>query len=77
VLGGGSRKRALASMQTAAVAEAEFFIHAEARFALWDLQVRERNLPAAIAIATDLAREFPENDELTKFLEKHAPDAIR
>jgi len=74
VLGGGNRKRALTSMQAAAAAETEFFIHAEARFALWDLQVRERNLPAAIAIATDLAPEFPENDELTKFLAKHAVD---
>jgi hypothetical protein len=77
VLGGGSRKRALASMQTAAAAEAEFFIHTEARFALWDLYVRERNLPAAIAIAKGLAGEFPENEELTEFLAKHGLDAHR
>jgi len=59
------------------VTEAEFFVHVEARFALWDLHVRERNLPAAIAIATDLARDFPENDELTKFLAKHGRDSHR
>jgi hypothetical protein len=71
VLGGGSRKRALASMKAAAAAEDEFFAHAEARFALWDLHVRERNLPAAIAIAHELARDFPENNELASFLAKH------
>jgi len=71
VLGGGSKKRALASMKAAAAAEADFFVHAEARFALWDLCVRERNLDAAITIARGLARDFPENDELTKFLDKH------
>jgi hypothetical protein len=76
VLGGGSKKRALIAMQAAAAtAESEFFVHAEARFALWDLHVRERNLPAAITIARDLAREFPENSELAKFLTKHDPDS--
>ena len=76
VLGGGSKKRALIAMQAAAAtAESEFFVHAEARFALWDLHVRERNLPAAITIARDLAREFPENNELAKFLTKHDADS--
>jgi hypothetical protein len=75
VLGGGSRKRALLSMQAAADAEADFFVRAEARFALWDLNVRERRLPAAIAIAQQLARDFPENAELAKFLSKHEPAA--
>ena len=75
VLGGGNKKKALASMQEAAAAEADFFVHAEARFALWDLHVRERKLSAAIAIARELARDFPENDQLVKFLAKHDPDA--
>jgi tetratricopeptide (TPR) repeat protein len=73
VLGGGSKKRALVSMKAAAAAEADFFVHAEARFAFWDLCVRERNLDAAVAAARELARDFPENGELTKFLDKHDP----
>jgi hypothetical protein len=71
VLGGGNRKRALAVVREAAAAEAEFFIHAEAAFALWDLQMRERNVAGAVVIARDLARDFPENRELAKFLERH------
>jgi len=71
ILGGGGRKRALASVRDAAAAEAEFFIHAEAAFALWDLQLRERNVPGAVATARDLARDFPENRELATFLERH------
>lgn len=71
VLGGGNRKRALLTMQEAASADADFFVHAEAAFALWDLHVRERNLPAAIEVARGLARDFPDNPELSKFLEAH------
>ena len=53
--------------------QADLSIHAEAVFALWDLQIRERNLAAAIAIAQGLARDFPDNRELAKFLERHDP----
>jgi hypothetical protein len=72
VLGGGDRKRALLSMQAAADADASYFVHAEALFALWDLQVRERQLPIAITIARRLVRDFPGNQDLLKFLETHA-----
>lgn len=72
VLGGGDRKRALLSMQDAADADASFFVHVEALFALWDLDVRERRIPAAIVIARRLAHEFPGNLELLKFLEAYA-----
>ncbi|MCU1384191.1 MAG: hypothetical protein JWL71_2888 [Acidobacteria bacterium] len=68
VLGGGDRKRALKSMQTAADTDAPFFVRTEARFALWDLQVREGRLPEAMAIARGLARDFPENADLARFL---------
>ena len=77
VLGGGDRKRALLSMQEAANTDAEFFVHVEALFALWELQVRERQLPAAVVIARGLARDFPDNRELAKFLETHARAARR
>src|SRR4029077_20535197 len=36
VLGGGDRKRALSTMQESADAEAAYFVHVEALFALWD-----------------------------------------
>ena len=73
LLGGGNRKRALVTIQDAAKADADFFVHAEARFALWDLQVRERNVPAAVAVARGLAVDFPENPELAKYLDAHGP----
>jgi hypothetical protein len=71
LLGGGNKKRGLRAVREAAEAEGEFFDRTEARFALWDMQVRERNMPGAIATARDLARDFPDNPELNKFLETH------
>ena len=73
VLGGGNRKRALASMREAAAEETGFFVHAEAAFALWDLQMRERNVAGAMTTARGLARDFPENRQLAAFLERHGP----
>ena len=73
LLGGGSKKRALIAVREAASTEADVFIHAEAEFALWDMQVRERNLTEATAIARRLVRDFPENRELVNFLEAHDP----
>jgi hypothetical protein len=71
LLGGGDKKKGLLAVREAANTEAEFFVRAEARFALWDMQVRERNLPEAVVTARVLARDFPENQELNKFLEAH------
>jgi hypothetical protein len=68
ILGGGSRKRALAAVRDAAGTDADVFVEAEATFALWDLQVRERRLADAVPIARELARDFPENREIAKFL---------
>ena len=68
VLGGGSRKRALAAMRSAAASETDFFSHVEAEFALWDVQVRERDMAQAADVARRLARDFPENRELALFL---------
>jgi hypothetical protein len=72
VLGGGNRKRALASIREAAAEDTDFFVHAEAAFALWDLQMRERNVAGAVMTARDLARDFPENQQLAAFLEHHS-----
>jgi hypothetical protein len=77
LLGGGNKKRGLLAVREAADAEAEFFVKAEARFALWDMQVREKNLPGAIATARTLVQDFPENVELNRFLETHDSSTSR
>jgi tetratricopeptide (TPR) repeat protein len=74
ILGGGNKKKALATMREAAAASNEdFFTSAEARFALWDVQVREKNFGEALVTARQLAVNFPRNVELTKFIDKHGP----
>jgi hypothetical protein len=68
VLGGGNRKRGLLAIREAAAMEADFFTRTEARFALWDMQVRERDTSGALATANMLVRDFPENQELRRFI---------
>jgi hypothetical protein len=62
-------------MQAAAAADADFFVNAEARFSLWDLYVRERQMDRAIAVAQELVHDFPDNAELAKFLSERDPDS--
>jgi hypothetical protein len=69
VLGGGSRKRALATVRAAVNIPSDFFTHAEATFALWDMQVRERDLRGAAEAGRALADDFPDNREVAAFLE--------
>jgi hypothetical protein len=71
LLGGGSKTRGLRVVREAASGEGDFFERAEAAFALWDMQVRERDLVEAVATAQQLARDFPDNRELTRFLNTH------
>lgn len=71
LLGGGNKQRGLRTVREAAETPANFFTRAEARFALWDMHVRERNFPAAVAIARLLARDFPDNPELRTFIDAH------
>nr|AHZ45552.1 TPR repeat-containing protein [uncultured bacterium] len=73
LLGGGNKKRGLLAVRQAAEAEADFFTRAEARFALWDMQVRERDLQQAVVTARALSRDFPDNQELNTFLKAHHP----
>jgi len=68
ILGGGSRKRALAAVRQAVGIESDFFTHTEAEFALWDMQVRERDLVPATEVARRLASSFPDNREVATFL---------
>jgi hypothetical protein len=71
VLGGGSKKRGMQAIREAAEATSEFFTRTEARFGLWDIQVREKDVRGALETARLLVRDFPDNAELRKFLEKH------
>lgn len=71
LLGGGDRKRALRTVQEAAAADADFFSHTEAIFALWDLQVRHKTVSAAVGTARLIARDFPDNPEVARFLQMH------
>jgi hypothetical protein len=76
LLGGGNRKRGLfAVRQVVDTAGSDFFVQVEAMFALWDMQVREREIPAAVTTARMIARDFPENRELRRFLTIHDPTA--
>jgi hypothetical protein len=68
LLGGGSKKRGFSGARAAASAESEFYVRVEAEFALWEMLVRDRNLPEATVIARKLARDFPENRKLLNFL---------
>jgi hypothetical protein len=68
LLGGGNKKRGIAAVREATTMEADRYTHAEAEFALWDMNVREKNLEAATEIAQKLARDFPENAEVARFL---------
>jgi hypothetical protein len=69
VLGGGDKKKGLRVVREAAAgSDADVFARAEAGFALWDMQVREKNLAGAVVTARELAQDFPDNRELVKFL---------
>jgi hypothetical protein len=67
LLGGGNRKQALIDVREAAHMESDFFTHAEAEFALWDMQVRERDIAQATDVARRLAHNFPDNRKLAAF----------
>jgi hypothetical protein len=77
VLGGGNKKRGLLAVRDVVErGDGEFFDQAEAMFALWDMQMREHDVPGAIATASVLAREFPDNGELRKFLTPYDPTTL-
>jgi len=73
ILGGGNKKRGLASVREAAKMDADAWTRAEAEFALWDMNVREKNFDDATVIAQRLGRQFPENREVAKFLAMRTP----
>ena len=77
MLGGGNKKRGLLVVQQAATADAAPLVQAEAMFALWDMQVRERKVPEAVITARSLSLLFPDNRDLSRFLIAHDLQASR
>jgi tetratricopeptide (TPR) repeat protein len=77
VLGGGNKKRALGVIRDAAAADSDFYSKAEARFALWEMLVREDHGTEAAEVARTLARDFPNNREIARFLDTHASQAVQ
>jgi hypothetical protein len=71
VLGGGNKKRGLTVVQDVARMEPDFYIRTEAAFGLWEMQIREHDVAGAVVTARLLARDFPGNRELARFLEIH------
>jgi hypothetical protein len=71
--GGGSKKKALATLREAAAADGDRFDRAEARFGLWDMLAREKNYAEAVVVARQLAQDFPTNTDLPRFLSTHDP----
>jgi hypothetical protein len=73
ILGGGNKKRGIAAVGDASKMDADLYTRAEAEFALWDINVREKNFPAATEVAQRLGRQFPDNQEVAKFLANRSP----
>jgi hypothetical protein len=71
VMGGGSKRRGLQAIREAARSEGTTFERAEAGFALWDMQVREKDFTGARLTATMLSGDFPDNSDLRAFLDAH------
>jgi hypothetical protein len=72
ILGGGNKKRALAVVREAAAQANDPYARAEAGFARWEMELREKNREEAVAAARMLSVEFPENKELARFLNGQA-----
>ncbi len=68
ILGGGNKKRGIAAVREASTMDADVYTRAEAEFALWDMNVREKNLGVATDLAQKLAHNFPDNQEVARFL---------
>lgn len=70
-LGGGNKKRALATLRETVTVPADAAVRAEAQFALWEMLVRDGQTSDAVAVARDIADSFPDNREVRRFLAEH------
>jgi len=68
MFGGGDRKRALKSMREAAAMKGGHWEEAEASFGLWEMLVGEQMTSDALTVARQLIVNFPENEELQRFI---------
>ena len=75
MLGGGNKKKGLAAVREGAAMATDPFSHAEAEFALWDMLLRDKNIPEATEVAKRIAQAFPENTEVAVFLKTRATPA--
>jgi len=71
LLGGGNKKKALRVMRDAAASDGDFYANAEALFGLWEMQVREKDVDAAVDSARRLTVMFPNNPEVARFVSAH------
>jgi tetratricopeptide (TPR) repeat protein len=74
VLGGGDKEKAVRVLRQAVNEEADYFEKVEAEFGLWEMLVREKRIADAMVIARDLARDFPDNRELIRFVDANRQD---
>lgn len=77
LLGGGSKKKALAAVQQAIAIDADFFSHTEADFALWNMLIREKKTAQALEVARRLALAFPGNLEVAAYIQARDVTARR
>jgi len=78
LLGGGNKKRGLSMVRDAAArTDTPRYVRAEAMFALWDMQVREKNFKEAVVTARALSQDFPDNVDLIKFVATHERQTSR
>jgi len=69
VMGGGSKSRGLKMVREAAETASDYFTKVEAQFALWEMLAREGRRDQALVVAKELLAKFPENRDLTRFVE--------
>jgi len=68
MLGGGNKKKALTVMRETAASATSFYERAEARFGLMEMLMREGDVKGAVVVAREIAHDFPENQEIAKFI---------
>jgi hypothetical protein len=73
LLGGGNRKRGLETVRKAATVSADLYTEVEAEFALWEMLARDKQTAEALVVAKELAKRFPDNPDLPKFIAENTP----
>ena len=56
-------------VREAAETPADYYTRVEAQFGLWEMLTRDGQRDEAIGVAKDLLVKFPENRDLTRFVE--------